>query len=208
MAVAALVAAAGAEPASAAGGPRAEVLALAMRAYHCGRDTGHFENPSLAVVDYSLPSSKPRLWVVDPRTGRVLFEERVAHGRNSGLDRAVAFSNVEGSKQSSLGLYRTDETYVGRHGYSLRLSGLEEGWNDRARERAIVIHGADYVGEEFLRGHGRLGRSWGCPAVRPEVSRALIDRIKDGGAVFVYYPDEDWLESSPFLRCDARVAAR
>lgn len=189
-------------------GPRADVLDLALRAHGCGSEAGHFQSSVLTVIDYSLPSSQPRLWVLDARTREILFEERVAHGRNTGLDRAVAFSNVVGSKQSSLGLFRTDETYVGRHGYSLRLSGLEPGWNDRARERAIVIHGAKYVSEQFLDAHDRLGRSWGCPAVRPVVSRPLIDRIKNGSALFVYYPDERWLRSSAFLRCDRRVATR
>lgn len=194
-------------PADARQGPREEVLDLALRAYGCGAEAGHFPSPVLTVIDYSLPSSQPRLWVLDAQTREILFEERVAHGRNTGLDRAVAFSNVVGSKQSSLGLFRTDETYVGRHGYSLRLSGLEPGWNDHARERAIVIHGAKYVSEQFLEAHDRLGRSWGCPAVRPSVSRPLIDRIKDGSALFVYYPDETWLRSSTFLRCDRRLAA-
>ncbi len=206
--VALAVASAAARPAEAHHGPREEVLDLALRAYGCGSEAGHFQSPVLTVIDYSLPSSEPRLWVLDARTREILFEERVAHGRNTGLDRATAFSNVVGSKQSSLGLFRTDETYVGRHGYSLRLSGLEPGWNDHARERAIVIHGAKYVSEQFLDAHDRLGRSWGCPAVRPAVSRPLIDRIKNGSALFVYYPDETWLRSSAFLSCDRRLAAR
>ncbi len=189
-------------------GPSEDVLGLALRAYRCGQESGHFRNPYLTVVDHSLPSSEPRLWVVDVRSGDTVLEELVAHGKNSGLHRVSSHSNEPGSKQSSLGVFRTDETYVGRHGYSLRLSGLERGWNDRARDRAIVIHGADYVSARFLGGHGRLGRSWGCPAVRPGVSRSLIDRIKDGGAVFIYYPDEDWLRTSSFLNCDGRLARR
>jgi len=194
--------------AAATEGPSDEVLRLALRAYHCGRDRGYFPNPYLTVVDHSLPSSQPRLWVIDVRSGDVVLKELVAHGRNSGVDRVSSHSNEPGSKQSSLGLFRTDETYVGRHGYSLRLSGLERGWNDHARDRAIVIHGADYVSAAFLGAHGRLGRSWGCPAVRPAVSRSLIDRIKDGGAVFIYYPDDEWLRTSSYLNCDGRLASR
>lgn len=192
--------------AEAGDGPRDEVRRLAFRAYECGRES--FTKPFLTVVDYSLPSTQRRLWVLDVRTGEVVLEELVAHGKNSGGNRVSTLSNVLGSKQSSLGLFRTDETYVGKHGYSLRLSGLEEGWNDRARERAIVIHGADYVGPEIAAGYGRLGRSWGCPAVRPAVTRRLIDRIKNGGALFVYYPDEDWLGTSEFLNCQGRLALR
>lgn len=189
-------------------GPREEVLRLSLDAYRCGRERGHFDSPFLAVIDYSLPSTRPRMWVIDVRTREIVFEELVAHGRNSGEDMATSFSNVVGSKQSSLGVFRADETYVGRHGYSLRLTGLEPGLNDRARERAIVIHGADYVGGDFVAGHGRLGRSWGCPAVRPAVSRPIIDRLKNGGAVFGYYPDEQWLQTSSFLNCSARLARR
>lgn len=187
-------------------GPREAVLRLSLDAYRCGRERGHFDSPFLAVIDYTLPSTRPRMWVIDVRTREIVFEELVAHGRNSGGDMATSFSNVVGSKQSSLGVFRADETYIGRHGYSLRLTGLEPGLNDRARERAIVIHGADYVGSHFVEGHGRLGRSWGCPAVRPAVSRPLIDRLKNGGAVFGYYPDAKWLETSSFLNCSARLA--
>ena len=132
----------------------------------------------------------------------VRFETLVAHGRGSGLARAVAFSNVPDSKQSSLGLFRTDETYEGQHGYSLRLVGLEAGVNDLAYSRKIVIHGADYVTAKFASRHGRLGRSWGCPALDPSVHRELIDAIRDRTALFAYYPDAQWLASSPFLRCD------
>ena len=157
----------------------------------------------VAVIDYSLPSTAERLWVLDLAAERVLFRERVAHGKGTGGDRAVDFSDVEGSKQSSIGLFRTAETYTGKHGYSLRLDGLEPGWNGNARERAIVIHGADYADEAFVRRHGRLGRSWGCPAVRPAVSTSLIDTIKEGALVFAWYPDEAWMAGSRFLHCDA-----
>lgn len=176
-----------------------QVFDLARRAYDCGRSRGYFDDPILTVIDYSLPSTERRLWVLDLDSGEVLFHELVAHGRNSGENFAVAFSNTDGSKQSSLGLYRTGETYEGKHGYSLRLSGLEPGVNDRARERAIVMHAADYATPEFAERHGRLGRSWGCPALDPRVHDRVIDTIKGGTAVFAYYPDDAWLGASNFL---------
>jgi hypothetical protein len=153
----------------------------------------------LTVIDYSRPSTEPRLWVLDRATGKVLWRELVAHGQGTGENYATAFSNQEGSHQSSLGLFLTESTYEGSNGYSLRLRGLEPGVNDRARERAIVIHGAPYVSAEFVREHGRLGRSWGCPALRPEVAHKVIDKIQGGSLVFAYYPDSRWLGSSRFL---------
>jgi len=189
-------------------GLRQEVLDVAVRAFECARAAGHFDGSTLTIIDYSLPSTERRLWVVDVDRGTVLFNELVAHGQGSGDNYAVAFSNTPGSHQSSLGLFRTEQTYWGRHGRSLRLSGLEWGVNDRAEERAIVIHGARYVSEDFMAEHGRLGRSWGCPALPFGVHDAVIDRIKDGTAVFAYYPDRDWLADSAFLRCDSRVARR
>jgi hypothetical protein len=162
----------------------------------------------LAVIDYRLPSTRPRLWVLDLETGEVLFEEWVAHGRGSGEVRAVRFSNVENSHHSSLGLYRTLESYEGDNGYSLRLDGLEPGINDRAWSRAIVMHGADYVSRSFIRSAGRLGRSHGCPAVRREVAVPLIDAIKDGQYLFVYYPDAAWLAGSAYLGCTAPGAVK
>jgi hypothetical protein len=189
--------------------PRPHVLQAATRAFDCAREAGYFDDPTITIVDYSLPSTQPRLWVIDLAEKKILFHELVAHGRNSGEDRAIAFSDRPGSKMSSLGLYRTAETYSGKHGFSLRLDGLEPGFNDTARDRAIVLHGADYVGGGSIAKLGHLGRSWGCPAVRREVSRPLINRIRNGTALFVYYPDEDWLRSSPFAQCGApKLAGR
>ena len=183
-----------------------EALQQALRARDCAVSSGD-AGPSgrLAVIDYSLPSTEPRLWVfeLEPRP-RLLFVEHVAHGRGSGEDLAQQFSNVEGSHQTSLGLFRTAETYQGANGYSLRLDGLEPGINDRARERAIVMHGADYVDPELAQRQGRLGRSFGCPAVRPDVARQVIDALREGQLLFAYYPDRDWLDSSPFLACRPR----
>jgi hypothetical protein len=162
----------------------------------------------LTVIDYSLPSSERRLWVIDPAANRVLFHELVAHGERSGENFAVAFSNEPRSRQSSLGLFRTEDAYLGRHGLALRLSGLEPGVNDRAQERAIVMHGADYVSPAVVAARGRLGRSWGCPALDRAVNRRVIERIKGGAALFAYYPDPGWVGRSRFLGCEARLARR
>jgi len=182
-------------------GLRTSVLDLALQAYECGRRQGEFRRPLLTVIDYSRPSSEPRLWVLDLARGRVLFRELVAHGQNSGEDFAWAFSNAPGSRQSSLGLFRTEQPYVGQHGQALRLSGLEAGFNDRAEDRAVVIHGADYVSAEHVARHGRLGRSWGCPALPLGVHHRIIEAIAEGSAVFAYYPDPTWLRQSTFLHC-------
>ena len=191
----------------AAAGVPAVPLDLALRAYACGSARGEFSQPVLTLIDYSRPSTAPRLWVLDLAQGAVRFHTLVAHGRGSGLGRAVAFSNLPESKQSSLGLFRTEETYEGSHGYSLRLVGLETGVNDLAYSRNIVIHGADYATAQFASRHGRLGRSWGCPALDPSVHRSVIDSIRGGSALFAYYPDARWLASSPYLRCESPVMA-
>jgi hypothetical protein len=179
-----------------------EVLSLATRAADCARRQGLLDSfHHLAVIDYSKPSTEPRLWVFDVTTGRLLFQELVAHGRNTGEDVAQRFSNVEGSKMSSLGLFQTADTYYGSNGYSLRLRGLDAGFNDNAMARAIVMHGAPYVSQAIAERLGRLGRSWGCPAVRSEVARTVIDTLKGGAVMFAYYPDRKWLAESPMLRC-------
>jgi hypothetical protein len=185
-------------PGSAGIGP--SLFEMALGAARCAVQAGAVRNPqTLTVIDYSRPSTSKRLWVFDLASEAVLFEELVAHGQGSGENFATAFSNTPESRQSSLGLFATAEPYTGRNGYSLRLDGLERGINDRARERAIVLHGAPYVSADFLEAQGRLGRSWGCPVVRAGIVRALIDRVKGGGLVFVYYPDRTWLQSSIFL---------
>jgi len=185
-------------------GLRPAVLRLGIEAYDAARREGLVRRQILTIIDYSRPAWEPRLWVIDMRAGTVLFEELAAHGmghpRGTGgtMDRALGFSNEPGSRKSSLGLFITAETYMGRHGYSLRLDGVEPGFNDRARERLIVIHGASYVTRLRAEIH-LVGRSWGCPAVRPEVARRLIDAISGGSVVWIYYPDERWLRESRFL---------
>lgn len=186
--------------------PRPEVLAVALRAYECGQAAGYFRTPLLTIIDYSLPSTIRRLWVLDVPRREIVFNELVAHGEGSGDNFASRFSNRPGSRRSSLGLFRTEDVYRGEHGVSLRLAGLEPGVNDRASERAIVIHAAPYVSPSMIAARGRLGRSWGCPAVEPGVHRRLIERIKGGTPVLAYYPDDRWLGESRFLRCTEQLA--
>ena len=177
-----------------------EAVAIALGAMRCAQAEGiGLDAHRLALIDYSRPSTEPRLWVFDLASNRLLYQEIVAHGRGSGENLAKVFSNASGSHASSLGLFLTRDTYLGRNGYSLRLRGLDEGFNDRAYERAIVMHGAPYVDEDIARTNGRLGRSWGCPALRDGVARTVIDQVKGTGLVFAYYPDPAWLRSSKFL---------
>jgi len=181
-------------------GLRANVLSLALTALNNAESRGLVRRDDrLTVIDYSLPSSQPRLFVFDLASKRLLFRELVAHGRNSGDNETNFFSNDPGSLATSVGLFVTEDTYVGSNGYSLRLRGLEAGFNDMAWDRAIVMHGAAYVSKAAIRALGRLGRSWGCPAVRKEVAQKIIDTIRGGSAVFAYYPKQDWLASSDFL---------
>jgi hypothetical protein len=187
------------------GGISPEVLNLALNAVNCGVARGDIAPPpTLTVIDYSKPSVEPRLWVFDMTRRKLLFNELVAHGRNTGENMSEHFSDTMNSRQSSIGLFVTDETYVGSNGYSLRLNGLEPGFNGRARDRAIVMHGAPYVNEQIAATQGRIGRSWGCPALREAVARDVINTIRGGGVIFSYYPDSNWLKSSKFLNgCDA-----
>jgi len=197
-------------PAIGAIGPvSTDVLELAFSAASCAVRAGAVQSPStLTVIDYSKPSTEKRLWVIDMRTRTVLYEELVAHGQGTGDAMATSFSNTPETHKTSLGLFVTEGTYVGKNGYSLRLNGLDEGFNDRARERAIVMHGAPYVSEAFAKAQGRLGRSWGCPALREAVARELIDRVKGGSLLFAYYPDQQWLKSSQYLGDCAAAASR
>ncbi len=178
------------------------VLALALDARACAARR-HDVGSRFAVIDYSRRSTDVRLWVFDIPHARLLHAEHVAHGRGSGDNLATMFSDNEGSHQSSLGLFAMAETYTGENGYSLRMDGLEPGLNGRARERLIVMHGADYVDPAQGRRQGRLGRSWGCPAVRSEVAEAVIDDLKDGQLLFAYADDPALRERSRLLQCPA-----
>ena len=177
-----------------------DVFEMALNAASCAVRSGAVGAPeTLTVIDYSKPSTERRLWVFDLKDKELVYEELVAHGQGSGANMATQFSNTDESHQTSLGLFVGRETYIGKHGYSLRLDGLDRGVNDRARERAIVMHGAAYVSESFVKANGRLGRSWGCPAISAAVARPMIDRVKGGGLVFAYYPDAEWIKTSKYL---------
>ena len=184
-----------------------KLLALAIDSLACAQGAGLAEGDQaasvLSIIDFRLPSTAPRLWVLDLVHHTTLFVERVAHGRTTGEDLAVKFSNTPHSNASSVGLFRTGETYIGKHGRSLRLDGLEPGFNDNARSRGIVVHAADYCTAEHVDAYGRLGRSQGCPALDPGVSAAVIDTIRDGTLLFAYFPEADWLATSRFLHCAA-----
>lgn len=146
-----------------------------------------------------MPSTEKRLWVIDVETGEILFNDFVSHGKNSGELYATSFSNLNSSYKSSLGFYQTAETYTGKHGYSLRLDGLESGINDNARNRAIVIHGAGYANPDFIEKTGRLGRSLGCPALPEDSAKALIDLIKEKSCLFIYANEFGYLNNSIVL---------
>ncbi len=176
--------------------PSLPVLELALNGYAQLQDK--LKKPLLTVIDYSLPSTQKRLWIIDLAQQKILLHTVVAHGRNSGALLAEKFSNRPESYQSSLGFFQTGEAYQGKHGYSLRLDGLEVGINDQARARAIVIHGADYAKETVAATAGRLGRSLGCPAVPPDLSTPLIKLIKEGSLLFIYGKDPNYLRMSKF----------
>lgn len=174
-------------------GPPPALLKRGLAAYGRLSSGGQVRNPVLTVIDYTRPSSQRRLWVLEPSSRQVLFREFVAHGRGSADPadpaRAVRFGNEVGSLRSSLGTFLTGEPYTGMHGWSLRLRGLEPGRNDRAEERAIVMHPADYVSRTFrLQSGGRLGRSFGCPALDPAVAPLIIERIRSGSVLYAGGP--------------------
>jgi L,D-transpeptidase-like protein len=176
------------------------VLKLSLIAYIRAHQRGMDSKQLLTIVDYSKPSSERRLWVVDLKHEKVLFNTWVTHGKNSGNMTATSFSNQPGSLKSSIGVFVTvDAPYVGSNGYSLRLAGLEQGINDNAYQRDIVVHGAWYADPAVAKKYGGLGRSWGCLAVSDKLARPLINTIKDRTLVFVYYPDRKWLNKSAFL---------
>jgi hypothetical protein len=188
------------------------VLESALSAAACAHSRGLApQSPLLTVIDYAKPSTDKRLWVFDLAKRRLLYHELVAHGSGTGENTAQHFSNQPRSHQTSLGLFLTGESYDGDNGYSMRLDGLEPGFNCQARERAIVMHGAPYVSEAFVKEHGRLGRSWGCPAVRAELAAEIIDLLRGGSLVYAHGPDPVWLAASTRrVECEAvdyRLAA-
>ncbi|HPT21899.1 MAG TPA: murein L,D-transpeptidase catalytic domain family protein [Bacteroidales bacterium] len=153
----------------------------------------------LTIIDFSKPSSENRFFVVDLKNKKLLFNCLVAHGKNSGDLYAASFSNEQNSLKSSLGFFITAETYYGANGYSLKLDGIEKGINDKAREREIVIHGADYVCQSFVTRYGRIGRSWGCPALPEELAEKIINTISNGSCLFIYADDKFYMEHSQLI---------
>ncbi|MFT4059133.1 MAG: murein L,D-transpeptidase catalytic domain family protein [Legionella sp.] len=176
-----------------------QVLALALTAYSNASKRGEVKKPVLTVIDYSLPSNKQRMWVFDVNKERLLYNTYVAHGRNSGNNTPTHFSNINSSKESSLGTYITSDTYIGHKGYSLNLVGMDKGFNDNAYNRRVVIHGAWYVEPDFIKKAGRAGLSWGCPAIAQTLAKPVINTIKNGSVVFAYYPDKKFLSHSGYL---------
>lgn len=179
----------------------ANILEKALQGYELLVKGGQYTGGHLlAVIDFTKSSAAERFFLFDLRERRLLRKSLVAHGRNSGDDRAEHFSNQPNSLQSSLGFYRCAETYQGQHGLSMRLDGLEKGINDNARLRNIVVHSADYVHPDFVRRHGRLGRSFGCPALPVEGYRDLIDTISQGCLLFIYADDPNYHQESAFMQ--------
>jgi hypothetical protein len=180
--------------------PSEEAFSLALRGMESlKRQPGLVKKDILTVIDFSLPSTEKRMWIIDLQNKKVLFNDYVAHGRNSGDAKAGTFSNITGSYQSSIGFYVTGDTYQGKHGLSLYLDGMDREFNGNARSRAIVMHGAEYVSPGFITQTGRLGRSLGCPAVSVDIHEKVIGAIQGGSAMFIYYPDPVFLEKSEIL---------
>jgi len=179
-----------------------EVFSKALTGFENMKKAGLLDENShlLTVCDFSMSSNTKRLWVIDLNDKKVLFNSLVAHGKNTGEEFATNFSNTDSSLQSSMGFFITDATYNGGNGYSLKLLGMDKGFNDAAYRRAIVMHGADYVSEDFAASHKRIGRSWGCPAVPRDLTQPIINTIKGRNVLFIYYPDQNYLSKSEWLK--------
>lgn len=187
--------------------PSLSVFTQALQVYHSlNEEAAVKKNNLLSVIDFSLPSTEKRFWIFDLEKNMTLENTVVSHGRNSGMNKAKSFSNKVNSYKSSLGAYITAETYVGKHGLSLRLDGLEEGINDKARERAIVIHTASYANPSVIEAQGRLGRSLGCPAI-PVNKIDIIKNISEGSVLFIYANDKKYTSKSRFNDFDSAYTA-
>lgn len=179
--------------------PQLMSFSQAVKGYSKLKSQGKIENETLTIIDFSLSSTAKRLWVLDMKTYKVLFNTVVAHGRNTGGEFATKFSNTNNSNQSSLGFYITDNTYYGKNGLSLFLDGQEKGFNDNARKRYVVFHGAKYANPDFAKRNGRLGRSLGCPAVPTAFNTAIIKQIKNKSCMFIYHPNKKYQETSKLV---------
>lgn len=180
-----------------------KVFRLGMVGYYSLEKEGAIKKDIITIIDFAKPSTEKRFYTIDLKNKALKYHTYVAHGRNTGENMATSFSNTPHSNQSSLGFYVTGETYVGSKGYSLRLDGKEKSFNDRIRSRAVVVHAAEYATEKWIKRYGRLGRSQGCPALPPDLSREIIDLIKNKSAIFTYYPDDKYLTASRYLKVDA-----
>lgn len=179
------------------------VFRLGLIGYYSLNGEGRLNDKDLVtIIDFSKPSTEKRFYTIDLAKQEVKYHTYVAHGRNTGQNMAREFSNIPHSNQSSLGFYVTGETYVGSKGYSLRLDGMDKFFNDKIRSRAVVIHAAPYATESWIRKYGRLGRSQGCPALPPDLSKEVIDTIKGRTAIFTYFPDKQYLSASKYLKLD------
>ena len=178
-----------------------DIFDLAIKGLKKLDSDGKLNNPNIVtIVDYSQSSNKKRLYVIDLKNKKMLFNTFVAHGRNTGEEYAKSFSNDEGSYKSSLGFYITEHPVIGSHtGFSLQIDGVEKGFNDHAVQRAIIIHAAEYVTQNFINKYGRLGRSYGCPSLPPEMNKPIIDAIKGGTCLFLYNPNKEYLSNSALL---------
>jgi hypothetical protein len=179
--------------------PSYDLFSLAYKGYLNLKSSKAIRKNILSIIDFSLASNERRLWVIDLDKGKILFYDWVAHGKNSGDNYALKFSNTPNTNMSSIGYFITGETYSGKHGLSLFIDGKDEHYNQNARKRAIVIHGADYVSEEFITKYGRLGRSFGCPSLRMDIYQEVIKEISDGSCLFIYFPDDEFLKKSTVL---------
>ncbi len=184
-------------------GMRPHVLQLALRAYHNAQCLGDVKSPYLTIVDFQKPSNQKRLWVINMNKKQVLFYTYVTHGKNSGGLFATHFSDRMNSLESSIGVMKTGFSYRGDEGYSMKIYGLEPGYNDNVDKRYIVMHGATYATEQFAKANGYLGRTWGCFGVDPDLVVPITRTIRDGSIIFAYYPDKRWLSHSKFLQTNA-----
>ena len=179
--------------------PQPESFSEALKGFYTLKEKGIVQKDILTLIDFSLSSNAKRLWVIDLSTNTVLMNTLVAHGRNTGEEFATSFSNESSSFKSSLGFYATGEIYNGKHGKSLKLDGLEKGINDNARDRGVVMHAADYVSDNFINSHRRLGRSQGCPALPVQLTNEIIDTIKNKSCLYIYHPSRSHQSASKLI---------
>lgn len=183
------------------------VIEKVITSLSCSQQLNVPHNKILTVIDYSIPANKKRMWVFDLAANKLLFYTYVSHGIKSGALTTQYFSNKNDSKASSIGVYKTEKSYYGREGISLRLDGLDPGFNTNAQNRAIVMHGGWYMDEHFIKKYGRSGRSWGCPAIPLEIIKPVVETIKENSLMVVYYPNDSWFLTSKFLNCPLITAS-